>query len=139
MGERDGAQPQPKVIFFGVWLADSSGHYRWDSEGRKVGYADSFEGREGGLYPWVFWRSLLVSQPEGLVWHWHHPDRPFTLLLSWDRSADMREGSCATFIIHAHVEPERELFPGVLERIEAHLGRPVGLAGPAGSGTPPKR
>lgn len=132
------AQP-PRVLFFGVWPGERAGHFvrnhhgdMVDDEGR-VGFESSFgKVRHGSLYPWNAWRR---AQDEGKVWHWHHPARPFTLLTSWDRSADQRTGCAASFIVFAHVTPQhglelaRAAFPRVFERIEKHLGRAVELAG----------
>ena len=53
----------------------------------------------------------------------------WTLLFLWDRSADPRGGSCAGFAFNtvldvpAALTHARVLFPGILERVEAHLGR----------------
>lgn len=64
----------------------------------------------------------------------------WTLVCLWDRSADGRHGSHASFALQADLEPAaamekaRELFPAVFERIEQHLGRAVVLDG-AGEGT----
>lgn len=55
----------------------------------------------------------------------------WTMLAAWDRSADQRGGCTATFAFEGERDGEealrlaRTLFPGVLERIEAHVGRPV--------------
>jgi hypothetical protein len=60
----------------------------------------------------------------------------WTLLSMFDRSADGRAGSHASFAFHAlltgpeTVEAARRLFPGVIERIEKHLGRPIQLDDP---------
>lgn len=129
------AQP-PVVHFFGVWPGERAGHYRRDRYGRTATGSDGNEnipGRPLSLYPWADHR---LPQPEGQLWHWYHRGMGLTVLTSWDRSADKRGGCCATFIVHAHVTPEHALglaraaFPRVFDRIEAHLGRPVVLAGP---------
>jgi len=52
----------------------------------------------------------------------------WTLLHLWDRSGDRRKNSHASFAFDKELEPSealsqaRVLFPGVLERIEKHLG-----------------
>jgi hypothetical protein len=132
----------PVVHFYGVWPGERAGHYRRDKNGkmqREQGFAARC--KNYGLYPWnVFDAGESDPQVEGRFWHWHHPGAPFTLLLSWDRSADKRGGCAATFIVHATVTAEHALelaranFPQVFARIETHLGRSVELAGPAPSG-----
>jgi hypothetical protein len=131
------ADRPPLVHFYGVWPGERAGHYRRDRNGKMTGGHDGFPARGAlGLYPWDVWHGPAAPQTEGKFWHWHHPTEPFTLLLSWDRSADKRGGCAATFIVHAHVTAEhglalaRENFPAVFARIEAHLGRAVVLAGP---------
>ncbi len=53
----------------------------------------------------------------------------WTMLGMWDRSGDRRGGSCSAFAFQAvltldeAVAAARRLFPGVIERIEKHLGR----------------
>jgi hypothetical protein len=136
------ASAPPQVLFFGVWPGSRAGHFVRDRHG-SMPRAD-YEGgvpkaRDGGLYPWGCgheWRQP-GPQDEGKLWLWHHPQQPMTLLLAWDRSEDRRGNCCSTFLVFAHVTPEhglelaRAAFPRVFERIEAHLGRALELAGPA--------
>lgn len=134
------AEEPPAVHFLGVWPGPyMRGHFRVDRHGRDVRGGEAVPGRPAGVYPWntSCGANLGLAQVEGRLWHWHHPTQALTLLLSWDRSGDKRHGSVATFIIHAHVTASRGLelarstFPGVFQRIEAHLGRKVELAGEA--------
>jgi hypothetical protein len=132
------AERPPVVHFFGVWPGERAGHYRRERSGKMTNdHGDGIDGRQPlGLYPWNVFHGPAAPQIEGKFWTWRHPSKPLTLLLSWDRSADQRGGCCATFIVHDHVTDERALglaresFPAVFARIEAHLGKPVELAGP---------
>lgn len=132
------------VLFYGKWPGSSFGHHARLPGGRMIegGLALGIELaklRPGGLYPWDHEWSMrhTRAQNEGKLWYWHHPTKPMTLLLSWDRSEDRRGGSAATFIVMDRVEPERALelarasFPRVFARIEQHVGHPVVLDGPA--------
>lgn len=55
----------------------------------------------------------------------------WTMLAAWDRSADPRGGCTATFALQGEFEPAvalriaRETYPGLLARIEEHVGRAV--------------
>ena len=130
----------PEVLFFGVWPGTGAGHHirvpcgDWYPQPLRDRLGALTKARGSGhlfLYP-----PGSQDQPEGKLWHWYHPDEPLTLLLSWDRSGDRRHGSVASFVVLDHVTPEyglelaRAAYPRVFERIEAHLGRPVMLAGP---------
>lgn len=66
-----------------------------------------------------------IPQPEGV---WRHIQRDgWTMLSSWDRSVDPRDGSHASFVFDAlltadEAEAEaRRLFPAIWARIDAHL------------------
>lgn len=136
---RTRAEQPPIVHFFGVWPGAGAGHHRRDRHGAML--REESIGREGHLYPWDTRREFRREQFEGKFWHWHHPEKPLTLLTSWDRSEDERGNCCSAFIVHAHVTPEHALklaradFPKVFSRIEAHLGRAVELAGPVDMAT----
>lgn len=68
-----------------------------------------------------------VDQAEGKPLLLHRDG--WTLLGFWDRSADQRGNSCSCFAfsevltLDEAIAAARQHFPGVIERIERHLGR----------------
>lgn len=137
LDRRAKAAEPPRVLFYGVWPGERVGHYMRDRDGVLVWERIKIKtGRPGGMYPWdPSGRGYRCEQTEGKLWHWYHKGMGLTVLTSWDRSADARMNCAAAFVVHALVTPEtalalaREAFPRVFERIEAHLGRSVELAG----------
>lgn len=135
------------AYFMGVAPGEDAGHYCVSADGRsacqgvRTPWADVAgplgdatatraawpEGHDG----YGCWR-YPTAQPEGLARVVRKDG--WTLVSLWDRSADHRHGSHASFALPADLEPAsaletaRELFPAVFERIERHLGRPVVLA-----------
>lgn len=139
LDRRARAEAPPRVLFYGVWPGSGAGHFLRDRRGEHSRELSAIhKARGGGLYPWGCGYEWKQPEPqdEGKLWHWHHPTFPLTLLLAWDRSEDRRGNCCSTFAVMAHVTPEhglelaRAAFPNVFERIEAHLGRTLVLAGP---------
>lgn len=139
------------AYFMGVWPGDSAGHYCVLPNGDSTGIG----GREHPPSPWAEASYMPLGDstatkggwPErhdrqGMVrYDWEQPEGRarvvrrdgWTLVTMWDRSADGRRGSHASFALHADLEPQaalqqaRSLFPAVFARIERHLGRSVVL------------
>lgn len=115
---------------------DRVGHYcytpnwvRADGASPLSPWSDSWSPLGDGVVFNALWRG--TTQPEGTgkvrcVEGW-------TLLSFCDRSEDRRHGSHTSFAFQAHYTGERalaaarELFPCLVARMEAHLGRPLAL------------
>lgn len=139
----------PEVLFYGVWPGRHTGHHlratsgepRHDIDRDLALHLGEARPGAGGLYPWTMEyreRNRYGDQVEGHAWHWvgeDHRGKPMTLLTMWDRSEDRRRNCCSSFVVMAAVTPKvamraaRAAFPAVWERIEAHVGRAVVLAG----------
>ena len=129
------------AYFFGVKPGKTSGHFCY-----VPGY-HSYRRESDPKTPWtlpeIAWMTPVAEnvmdecwdkrdgQPEG--------EPRFTrkggwiAVTLWDRSADRRGGCCAIFAFEVECNDAealglaRQLFPGVFERIEKHLGREVRL------------
>jgi hypothetical protein len=126
------------AYYVGCW--QRSGHYCWAPDGSRPG-------RGAVLSPWAsdaltpvdesqctkvmgydYNSPRQAPQPEGV---WHHTQKDgWTMLCSWDRSVDPRNGSHASFVFDALLTREeaeaeaRRQFPTVWARIDKHLGEP---------------
>lgn len=105
------------------WVDQGGSYPLGDSKPCRAAWPEGYDQRG-------YWR-MELPQPEGLGRVVRQDG--WTLVCLWDRSADRRGGSHASFALQADLLPvealakARELFPAVFARIERHLERAVVL------------
>ena len=131
------------AYFTGVSPWEDAGHYCFTPDWRMVwrcepdlpdspwadpaGYPLGDSGATGAAWPEIKRDGRSRDEPEGAV-RVRHLDG-WTLLCLWDRSADHRKGSHASFAFDELMSPDgalihaRALFPRVWARIDVHLAK----------------
>lgn len=133
------------AYFYGVQPKTSAGHYLFRPNWKDARFGDistPWPSRGGPFCEGVTLlrpgrdyrhdpRPLSETEPEGRPRLFHNDG--WTAMVMWDRSADHRGACSAAFAFHAPdltvpqcVHLARCLFPGIIERIEQHLGRSLG-------------
>lgn len=135
------------AYFTGVSPWEDAGHYCFTPDWKIVWFADETHpatpwadpagyplgdsGATVAAWPEIKRDGRTREEPEGEA-RVRHLDG-WTLICLWDRSADARKGSHASFAIHAVLDSEaalseaRSRFPVVWARIDAHLAK-LGLS-----------
>lgn len=129
------------AYFYGVRPGRRSGRYPFEVGYRYAGWdtktpASPWSSKRNPLCEgaslvaaWGPGHRLRANDPEGVPVFCRRDG--WTLVAMWDRSADPRGGSHATFALGADLsdaealDAARHAFPEVFARIEAHLGRKV--------------
>lgn len=126
------------VYYCGVPVGRSAGHFCTPAAGPRTPWAsrtdplgDWHPERDGLRAPVLPYYDQPRGRDEREGEFGHLQVDGWTQIAAWDRSADSRGGSSATFAIERLVGPDEALriararFSRVFERIERHIGRAV--------------